>query len=138
MKLLARTFSVSKSPSEIFNCIKSFAYCPQKATFGKNSFSVYCAKRRCSGYFRLYRLSGTFSEENDQVIVSLEIHAETLFFIGYGFIIFGILGLICCLITGSDRWIPCLGSIVIGGLVDGWSVCEAIEVLDLAEHQLTC
>lgn len=136
MKILARHLMVSKSVDEVTGILKSSAYYLPKAIFENTEFSMYRAKRRNGGYLSLTRISGSMLENEDGTMVSLEIHANLNFYIGCIIIILGIMGVIYCIVSNVNRWIPYLGMIILGVLISGQTLWESVEMLDLLQHKL--
>lgn len=136
MKILTRQVIVSKTIQEANQILRSCAYYFPKAIFKESAFSMHCAKRHNGGYLSLTHIRGTVIECEDRTIVTLEIHANLYFFLGCLIILLGIITLIYCFVSSTNRWIPCLGMILLGLFVCGQRLWEGSELLDLIEHKL--
>lgn len=136
MKILRRQVIVPKSIEEVTQILKSSAYYFPKAIFKESVFSMHCAKRHNGGYLSLTHIRGNILEDEDSTMVILEVHANPYFFLGCAIIFLGIIGVFYCLVSYTNRWIPCLGMILLGLLVSGQPVWEGLELLDLLEHKL--
>lgn len=136
MTILTRQVIIPKPIEEAILILKSCAYHFPKATFQEHAFSMHCAKRRNGGYLSLTRITGTVSEHEGSTMITLEVRANLYYLLGFMIILLGVAGLIYCLVSHTDRWIPCLGTILLGLLVGGYSFGTGSELLDLIEHKL--
>lgn len=136
MIILKRQIRVSKSSEEAIRILKSCAYYFPKSVFEKSAFSIYCTKRHNGGYLSLTNIRGIITEDKDGTLIELAVHADLYFFLGLIIALLGIIGLIYCLVSCTNRWIPCSGMILFGFLISSRSLWIGSELLDIIEHKL--
>lgn len=137
MRILKRDVLTSKSVAEVKVILMSSAYSREKAKFEENSFSIQCAKRHNGRYLWLVPVKGCVDECNGKTRIAIEIHADINWFIGGVIALSGLVGLLFSLAFSTNRWIPQLGTILLGLIIAGETWWKGFEVLDLLEHKLT-
>lgn len=137
MKILTRHVLTSKSIDEVTQILRSSVYFGSKAKIDKSAFSMYCARRHTGRCLWLIPVRGNIEEREDKVEVTLEIHADINGFVGGVIVLLGVIELICGLVFFPNRWIPYLGTILLGLIVAGESFWKGFQLLDLLEHKLT-
>lgn len=136
MIILKRRLKAPISGEEAIRILRSCAYPFPKATFEKTAFSIYCSKRHNGGYLSLANIRGVIAEDEGSTVIELAVHADLYCFLGIIIAFLGIVGLIYCLATYTDRWIPCVGMILLGFLVGSQALWTGSELLDIIEHKL--
>ena len=136
MRLFTRSIPIFKTADEVYRTIKSCQYHATKGRWEKDCFTIYCAKRFKGSVISLIPVKGTISTKNSNIVVVLSIYANLGFYIGCLLFVTGAIGLLSHVIAGSPRWIPGLGSIVIGMLISGQVLWEAKNTLDMIERKL--
>ena len=136
MKILERQMRVSKTREETIRILKSCAYYFPKAIFEKSAFTIYCAKRHNGGYLSLTNIRGVVTEDEDSTVIELAVYADLYYFLGFIIAFLGIMGMFYCLVSCTNRWIPCIGMTLLGFLVSLRSLWIGSELLDIIEHKL--
>ena len=137
MKLYSRNILISKPYGDVCNIIQSSKYRLSKGRFTAETFSIYCAKRFNGGILSLFPIKGTLTPHDGLIAVTLELHANFIFFIGCAISFLGILHLIQCLIWHFARWIPGVGMVVLGLLLVTRYLFEGIEFVHRLQHKLS-
>lgn len=136
MRILSKKIIVYKSHDTVYQIIKSSAYKIPVGNCDKKDFLIYCAKRFKGGIVSLIPIKVTIAQQKDYVGVNLSIHSHFGFYVGCFLCLIGIIGLCWCVISTSSRWIPCVGSILLGMLIGGQSIWEGIDCLDMLKRKL--
>jgi len=137
MKLLSRQIFITKTYDEVYQILSSSAYYFPHAKFFKESFSMHCAQRYKGGILSLIPIKGEIIQHDHLTEVRISTCADFGFYLGCLLILFGTFGLCWCISLRSGRWIPCVGTVLIGLLVSGQSIWEGTSLLDRLEHKLT-
>ena len=136
MKLLSRRMIIPKAYEGVYQILKSSAYHFPPAKFSEKTFSIHCAKRYKGGVISLIPVKGAIMQNSHLTEVLISIHADFGFYLGCLLILLGFLGIFLCIVIPSDRWIPCVGLVLMGLLVCGQSIWEGKALLDSFEHKL--
>jgi len=136
MQLLSRNVCVHKTYEETYQVIKSSNYRFSKGHFGKNSFTIHYPKRFNGGTISLLPITGTIVQCDNSVEVVLSIHANISFYVGCILCIIGAIDSIVHIASGSPRWFPGVGSVLIGMLISGQVLWEGKNTLDMIERKL--
>lgn len=136
MQLLSRNVCVHKTYDETYQVIKSSNYRFSKGHFGKNSFTIHYPKRFNGGTISLLPITGTIVQCDNSVEVVLSIHANMSFYVGWILCIIGAIDSIVHIASGSPRWFPGVGSVLIGMLISGQVLWEGKNTLDMIERKL--
>lgn len=137
MIILKRQVVTEKTAEEVMRILKSSAYYFPEGVFEKSSFSMHCSKHRNGSLIPLIPVSGTVLECEGVTEVLINIHANLNIFLGAVAVSASIIGGICCLLSHTNRWFPCLGAVLLGLLFIGQALWEGSELLDLLEHKVT-
>lgn len=136
MKILSKKIMVYKSHDTVYQIIKSSAYKIPVGNGDKKALLIYCAKRFKGGIVSLIPVKISMEQQKDHIEVILSLHSHFGFYAGCFLCLMGIIGLCWCVISTSSRWIPCVGSILLGMLVGGQSIWEGIGCLDMLKRKL--
>jgi len=136
MILLSKNVVVRKTREEVRRIVQSSAYYLPKGRFSEESFSMHCARRFNGGIISLIPVTGTITQHNQSVYVTLSINGGFGFYLGCCLFVLGVLGMLWCVITHSSRWIPSVGMILLGLLVSGQFIWEGKALLDRLENKL--
>lgn len=136
MTLLSSRIVTSKSYEEAYQIIKSFAYHLPKGQFLKETFSLCSAKRFNRGIISLIPIKGEIIQNASTVEITVSICADLGFWLGGLLSLTGLIISLLCIIFHSARWIPGVGSILLGMLIIGQSFWEGKALIDRLDHML--
>lgn len=136
MTILSRKVTVSKSYEEVYDIIKSSAYCFPKGHFSAYTFSMHCAKRYNRGVISVIPVNGKIIKKPKQIDVHFAIQVDFGMLLGCVLFAFGIVCLLLCAILHFSRWIPCVGASVLGMIMIGHSLWEGKKLLDRLEQRI--
>lgn len=136
MRLFSRNVCVHKTYDETYQVIKSSNYRFSKGHFGKNCFAIHCPKRFNGGNISLFPIRGTILQCANSVEVVLSVHANVSFYVGCILCATGAIGSILHIVSGSPRWLPWVGGMLIGMLISGQVLWEGKSTLDILERKL--
>ena len=136
MKLLSRNICVQKTYDDAYQVITSCNYRLSKGHFERNSFAIDCPKRFNGGIISLIPVKGTISQHDHFLEVVLSIHANWSFYLGCILCVLGAIGALFSILSDFSRWIPAVGSMMIGMLICGQVLWEGKNTLDMIERKL--
>ena len=136
MIVLKRKVTVSKKAEDVRSILKSCSYYIPKAVCEDADFSFYYPKRHTRQGMTLVPVKGMIERGADGTTISLEIHANPLFYVGCAVAVFGVCCLVRSLLMQTEGWFASLLFMLMGGVFSGVSLCTGIEVLDLISHKL--
>ena len=136
MKLLSRNICVQKTYDDAYQVITSCNYRLSKGNFEANRFVINCPKRSNSGILSLIPITGTISQHDHFLEVVLSIYANWSFYLGCLLCIIGAIGALFSILSDFSRWIPSVGSMMIGMLICGQVLWEGKNTLDMIERKL--
>lgn len=136
MKLFSKSLAINKKYDDVVKVIKSSAYCGSHTIFTGSHFAIHCARHYKGGIISSIPIKGTITQDVDTVSIILSLHSGFGFYLGSLLLLLGAVGLVYCSIFQESKWIPGLGSVLLGLLICGQYLWEGSAVLDKIEHQL--
>ena len=136
MKLLSKRVIVPKSYDTVCHILKSSAYHFPKVNFNDEDFLMYYTKHFKGSIISRIPVRGSIAHHNGSVEITLSIDSGFGIYLSCFLCLIGIIGLFWCIISNSNRWIPCVGSILLGVLVGGQFLWEGKDCLEIIERKL--
>ena len=136
MIIISRCVTVSKTIEEVNEILRGSAYPLIKPSFYQNYFSIRVVRKYPGRGFRIIPIKGSIVASKDYIKVIMEIHVESTVVIGAILVLLGLVGLLWCYVCSSERWLPFVGSAIIGIIIILEFIWDTKDVLDQLENKL--